>query len=287
MFSSLRLDAPAKINLYLHVLSKRPDGYHELDSLIVFAGVGDVLTIEPGGFLELIIDGPFGDDLTADEENLVMKAARLLADEAEIEPRAHITLTKNLPVASGIGGGSADAAAILKGLCELWQLSPPPDLLTAMALALGADVPVCLESRPAYISGVGEAIEPACGLPAAHLVLANPMVAVPTPQVFAAREGTFSQADRLEQMPATVDDLATALASRRNDLTEAAIQTAPVISGVLNALEELDGTLISRLSGSGATCFALFADQALADAGAQNLRRDHPDWWVTAAPLLT
>ncbi len=283
----LRLDAPAKINLYLHVLGKRPDGYHELDSLIVFAGLGDVLTIEPGGFLELVIDGPFAGELTADDDNLVMKAARILADEAEIEPRAHITLTKNLPVASGIGGGSADAAATLKGLCELWQLSPPPDLLTAMALALGADVPVCLESRPSYIGGVGEVIEPAPGLPPAHLVLANPMVAVPTPQVFAARQGEFSRADRLDGMPATVEDLAAALFSRSNDLTDAAIQTAPAIGEVLAVLEELDGALISRLSGSGATCFALFAGQAQADAAAQSLRRDHPDWWVAAAPLLT
>ncbi len=283
----LRLDAPAKINLYLHVLGKRPDGYHELDSLIVFAGLGDVLTIEPGGFLELVIDGPFAGELTADDDNLVMKAARILADEAEIEPRAHITLTKNLPVASGIGGGSADAAATLKGLCELWQLSPPPDLLTAMALALGADVPVCLESRPSYIGGVDEVIEPAPGLPPAHLVLANPMVAVPTPQVFAARQGEFSRADRLDGMPATVEDLAAALFSRSNDLTDAAIQTAPAIGEVLAVLEELDGALISRLSGSGATCFALFAGQAQADAAAQSLRRDHPDWWVAAAPLLT
>jgi 4-diphosphocytidyl-2-C-methyl-D-erythritol kinase len=282
----LRLDAPAKINLYLHVLGKRPDGYHELDSLIVFAGVGDALMFEPGGFLELDIDGPFAAELRADDDNLVMKAARMLADEAEIEPRARITLTKNLPVASGIGGGSADAAATLKGLCELWRLSPPPALLNAMAKTLGADVPVCLESRSAYIGGVGEVVEPAPGLPAAHLVLVNPLVAVPTPQVFAARQGTFSKADRLDGMPDTVETLAQALQSRRNDLTGAAIKTARVIGDVLSALEALDDVLFTRLSGSGATCFALFAEEAQATKAADTLRQDHPDWWIAAAPIL-
>ena len=281
-----RAAAPAKINLYLHVTGRREDGYHLLDSLIVFADAGDAIEIEESGHLSLDMDGPFAAGLPAGEENLVGQAARLLADGAGMEPRASIKLTKNLPVASGIGGGSTDAAATLKALMAHWHLSPPEDVLQRMALTLGADVPVCIAGRPSYIGGIGEEIEPAPALPPAWLVLVNPGVAVSTPEVFRAREVTFSERDRLNTRPASAEDLARELSTRRNDLTEAATKIAPVISDVLTALDNCDGILLARLSGSGATCFGLFGTAQAAASAEEKLRRDHPNWWVQAARLL-
>lgn len=294
--SGLSLAAPAKVNLYLHVTGKRADGYHLLDSLVVFAGVGDTLTLAPADDLSLTLDGPTAVDLAAthspaaglmaEDDNIVLRAARLLADAAGIAPRAAITLTKRLPVAAGIGGGSADAAAALRGLARLWNLSIPENDLRALGLRLGADVPVCLAGRPTTMTGVGEQLDAAPTLPPAWLVLVNPRRPLSTPAVFKARGGDFTPARPLVEAPADAAALAVALAGRRNDLTQAAIALEPVVGDMLALIAAQPACLLARMSGSGATCFGLFAAEAEARAAETALARLHPEWWVAAAELL-
>ena len=278
--------APAKVNLHLHVTGRRADGYHELDSLIVFAGIGDTVTVAPGTGLNLTVEGPFADAVPAGRDNLVLEAAARLAEAAGIVAGASITLDKRLPVASGIGGGSADAAAALRALAGLWDVAPDADEWDRLALGLGADVPVCLAGRAAFIGGIGERIEAAPPLPPAWLVLANPRVALSTPAVFAERRGDFSPPARFQEAPADAARLAALLAGRHNDLTAPACRLAPVVGEVLAALAATDGVLLARMSGSGATCFALFADRPAAAAAARVLGAAHPAWWVAAAPLV-
>lgn len=270
--------APAKVNLTLHVTGRRPDGYHLLDSLVAFAGVGDRVTARPTDSLSLAIEGPFAAGLDIGADNLVMRAAQALAPDRGVA----IGLTKALPVASGIGGGSADAAATLRVLSALWGVPLPP----ANRLAgLGADVPVCLAGRPRRMRGIGELLDDVPALPPAWLVLANPGVPVPTPAVFAAltRRDGAPMPDRLPDW-ADAGDLARFLAAQRNDLEAAAITIAPVIGQVLTALGATDGCLIARMSGSGATCFGLYASETQARHAARVLVQ--PGWWVVAAPLL-
>ncbi len=273
--------APAKINLTLHVTGRRADGYHLLDSLVAFAGVGDTVTAEVGERLTLQIDGPMAAGLGTDDDNLVLRAARLLAPGRG----AALRLTKILPVASGIGGGSADAAATLHALARLWSL-PLPD--ARHTLSLGADVPICLEGHPARMRGVGEGIEPlAAPLPEAWFVLVNPGVAVSTPAVFAAldRRDNPPMPNRLHHWT-DAGSLAAFLATQRNDMEAAAIRLQPVIEVAKKALAAQTGCLIARMSGSGATCFGLFAKAAEAEHAAKALGRSHTGWWVTPAPLL-
>ena len=284
--SAVAIAAYAKINLYLHVTGKRANGYHELDSLIAFAGVGDRITIEPDSDLKFSATGPRAADIPHSDDNLVLKAAKLLARHADVSTGAAITLEKNLPAASGIGGGSADAAATLVGLTQFWHLKLSTPELCALGLPLGADIPICVYGKAAQVAGIGEVMTPAPILPPAWLVLANPGVPVSTPSVFTARTGGFSKPAPLATAPLNTHDLAAALLERRNDLTAAAISLAPVIQGVLDALHRCPGALLSRLSGSGATGFALFADKQQAQTGAKALKNDHPAWWVEAAPLL-
>jgi 4-diphosphocytidyl-2-C-methyl-D-erythritol kinase len=279
-------DAPAKINLYLHVLGRRDDGFHLLDSLIVFAGVGDRIEAEASHGLHLETDGPHGAALGGAEDNLVIRAARALAAAAGIDANARLKLAKNLPVSSGIGGGSADAAAALHVLDRLWHLGLSKAKLQEIARGLGADVPVCLNGWPSFVGGIGERVDAAPPLPDCWLVLANPGTAVSTPAVFGARTGPFSRPERFSEAPASAAALAAALAGRRNDLTDAAIGLAPEIADVLASLERLPGCLLSRMSGSGATCFALFGDWEDAATGAALLSEDHPGWWIEAAPVL-
>jgi 4-diphosphocytidyl-2-C-methyl-D-erythritol kinase len=282
--------APAKVNLYLHVLASRDDGYHLVDSLIVFAGVGDRVTVRADDRLELEVCGPFAGALatTARDDNLVLRAARALAAAAGVAPCARIELDKRLPVAAGIGGGSADAAAALRALTRLWQLDLAPPALEEVAAGLGADVPACLGSLPVVAGGVGERLRPLPGpWPELHLVLANPGLALPTAQVFAGCEGPFGEAAPLTAVPASAPVLAAALARRRNDLEPSARRLAPAIGEVLAALAALPGCLLARLSGSGATCFGLFAEAAAARRAAAALSHARDDWWVAAAPVLT
>lgn len=277
--------ASAKVNLFLHVGTRRADGFHPLQSLAVFTGVGDVLRAEATPQLSLTLDGPFAVGLSGEGDNLVLRAARALAVEAGTLAGAALTLTKNLPVASGIGGGSADAAAALRALKRLWRLELDDAVLLEIAAVLGSDVPVCVPSASAYMEGRGEILAPA-PLPRLPILLVNPGVAVPTRDVFAALQtrsgvdlslpqGGFADADALLQF----------LRLTRNDLEAPARALQPVIGTVLDALAALPGVTLARMSGSGATCFALFADDGACTKGAAALQAANPGWWV--APSFT
>lgn len=295
----LQRHAPAKVNLSLHVTGRRPDGYHALDSLVVFCGVGDHLTARPDETLSLAVDGPFAHALDGDTgdtgaggdgDNLVLRAARRLAERTGVSKGARLTLSKHLPVAAGIGGGSADAAAALQLLCDLWDVALPPADLEALALDLGADVPVCLRGRPTWVSGVGEVLRPAPALPEAWLVLVNPGRPLSTPAVFKARRGPFSEPvapdSRLAEPVADAPALAQALDQRANDLTAAAMTLCPAIGPMLEALTGRDGCLLARMSGSGPTCFGLFEHGHDAQAAARQISQNHPGWWSAAGPLI-
>ena len=278
--------AHAKLNLYLHVLGRRADGYHLLDSLVAFADIGDRVAVTPASKLSLAIEGPFAAALAGDpRDNLMWRAAEALARRIGRDPGTVLRLEKNLPVASGIGGGSSDAAATLRALAALWQAPLEEAALAELGATLGADVPACLAARPCWLGGIGEAVAPAPALPRTGLVLANPGIALPTPAVFKARQGAFSEAARFSTAPADAAALASLLAERRNDLTAAAIGEAPAIAEVLERLAALPGALLARMSGSGATCFALFATENAAAAAAERLRAAAPRWWIAAGRL--
>ncbi len=280
--------APAKLNLYLHVTGKRPDGYHLLDSLVAFATIGDELQAAPADRLSLTAEGPFSAKLDGPPgENLVWRAAERLAAHLGRPPEAALRLIKYLPVASGIGGGSSDAAATLNALCALWEVSPEAEALAKIGLALGADVPVCLNGKGAWLGGIGEEVLPAPPLPSAPLVLVNPGIGLPTPAVFKARHGEFSPPNRFTQAPRNTEELAELLAHRRNDLTEAAISLVPSIAEVIERLARADGALIARMSGSGATCFALFGTAAQAQEAARRIAEERSSWWAAAGNLLS
>ncbi len=285
--AELRLRARAKVNLYLHVTGKRPDGYHELDSLMVFPDVGDELFMGRRRGLALEMWGPFATAVAVDgSDNLVFRAARGLQARLGTErlPGAHLRLLKQLPVAAGIGGGSADAAATLRGLIRLWDLEVPEAELQALALELGADVPPCLESRPVFARGIGEVLTPAPPLPPFWMVLVNPGVPVQTPDVFRARQGAFSSPFAWTST-ADLDQLLRLLTATRNDLEPPALALAPRIGEVLSALRAAEACRLARMSGSGATCFGIFAAAQEAEAAAAALSSAHPDWWVAAAPV--
>jgi 4-diphosphocytidyl-2-C-methyl-D-erythritol kinase len=276
--------APAKVNLFLHVTGKRPDGYHLLDSLAVFPAVGDAVSFEPDEALTLSIGGRFGASLAAEPDNLVLRAARMLAAKAGMPAAGRLHLEKNLPVASGIGGGSADAAAALRLLASIWRVAPP---LHELALALGADVPACLGSAPVRMGGVGEILVPAPRLPTFGILLVNPGVPVATADVFRGRRGGFSPAANLPEAWPDAAAMAADLARVTNDLEAAAIALAPVIGTVLATLRAIPGVLLARMSGSGATCFALFEAPAAAQAAAAQAAaasRD-PAWWCWGGGL--
>lgn len=266
--------APAKVNLTLHVTGRRTDGYHLLDSLVAFTQVGDLVSLTNSE--GLTISGPEGRGLDAGADNLVTRAAALMGC---VDAGLH--LEKRLPVASGIGGGSADAAAALRLLARARGMSVPD------TLNLGADVPVCLHSQPARMRGIGEALSPVPPLPPVWLVLVNPRVAVSTPDVFRALAGQFG-APMPDTMPhwRDADELAQWLAALRNDLQSAACTLAPVITQALALVATQSGCLLARMSGSGATCFGVFGTQQAAERAAQGIEQSRPDWWVQATGLL-
>jgi 4-diphosphocytidyl-2-C-methyl-D-erythritol kinase len=260
------------------------DGYHLLDSLVVFAGAHDVVGARPAAELSLELSGPFAAGLAADPDNLVLRAARALADAAGVPAQAALTLEKNLPVASGIGGGSSDAAAALRVLGRLWNVRLPADRLHALAAGLGADVPVCLDPRPRVMQGVGEILGDAPGLPACGIVLANPGEALATQAVFRARGAGFSRPRGWPTAWPDAEALAADLRAGANDLQAPAIGLCPAIGDVLGRLAALPGALLARMSGSGATCFALFASGEHAAIASQAL--DAPaSWWHWGGPL--
>lgn len=266
--------APAKVNLTLHVTGRRNDGYHLLDSVVMFADIGDRLTVAPGA-LQLKVRGPMVEGVPTGPDNLVMRAAVLMGAEAAI------TLEKHLPAAAGIGGGSSDAAACLRALSRMTGAGLPDD-----AISLGADVPVCLLARAARMRGIGDDVTPLSGMPALDAVLVNPRVSVSTPAIF----------ERLEQrdnsgMPAALPELKTAeavirwLSTQRNDLEAPATAEAPVIAEVLRDIMGTEECRLARMSGSGATCFGLYPDAERAQAAADILRRAHPERWIAACRL--
>jgi 4-diphosphocytidyl-2-C-methyl-D-erythritol kinase len=278
----LRVAAPAKINLFLHVTRKRSDGYHDLQSLVAFTDIGDVLTLERGPEFSLAIDGPFAQGLAAEADNLVLRAARALAERHPAIAATHIRLTKNLPVASGIGGGSADAAAVLRGLLVLYGESFAEDELLAIAASLGSDIPVCVASQTAWMEGRGEIVTPLPPLPPAHIVLVNPGVSVATAEVFRrliirAGEAALAQPTAF----ASLDALIRYLKTIRNDLEAPALAIAPAIGSVLEALAQ-QRAAFTRMSGSGATCFAIFETAAKAQSAAAAIAKAEPHWWVRA-----
>ena len=284
--TSVRVTAPAKINLFLHVGEKRADGYHELESLVAFADVADELTLEAADKLSLTIEGPFAAALAGEADNLVLRAARGAAKIAGHDLPKRITLTKNLPIASGIGGGSADAAATLRAFLLEW---PKEEIRLAdfvdLAKRLGADVPVCFFGHSAWVWGIGDGIE-RIDLAELHAVLVNPGIALATHDVFAAlkqRSGT----DKLEwpERFASANALIGFLKSVGNDLEAPATARAPAIADVLKALRAARGARLARMSGSGATCFGLFDSASAAQAAATEIARAHPRWWVKPAVL--
>lgn len=270
--------APAKLNLALHVRARREDGYHDLETLFAFVADGDVLTVEPADRESFAITGPFAAGLQPHGDNLVTRARDAFVRAVAPLPPLAIRLDKRLPVASGIGGGSADAAAMLRAAARIAGVAPDTDALSAVAADLGSDVPACLLGRTALGSGRGEALVVLEGLAGRPVLLVNPNVAVATGPVFARWDGI----DRGPMPGGSAWDIAV---HGRNDLTVPAKLIAPVIGEVIDALDRLAGTVLVRMSGSGATCFAVFDDPAARVAGAEAIRTAYPDWWCLETVL--
>ena len=278
--------AYAKINLALHVRNRRADGYHELETLFAFAEEGDLLVAEEADGLELSIDGPFGKGLSAGQDNIIMKAVATLRKRAGVRQGARLRLTKNLPVAAGLGGGSADAAAALRLLQQLWNLGLTGNELLYLAGCfdpvnpLGADIPACFASQTSRGEGIGDELQYlGNGLSGTPLLLVNPRIAVSTASIFNA----WDRIDRGRLAEgADIPDLSQ---NSRNDLTPMALAIAPEIAAVLAELQALTETSLVRMSGSGATCFALFDNESARDRGADVVKRANPDWWTMLSKL--
>ncbi len=290
--TDISIPARPKINLFLHVTGRRADGYHLLESLVCFADTGDRITVSPAHHLSLHIQGPFGGDLEVGPGNLVLHAATALQEWAHQSGHkaggGALTLDKYLPIASGIGGGSADAAATFKTLSSLWDLRIPEQELATLALSIGADVPVCLDSRTRMMRGIGDVLEDGPVLPPTWILLVNPMREVSTAKVFSSLD--LSEPSKEPTIPSEFETAAMLgawlKAETRNDLEGPALIQAPEIASVLNALADCDGCHIARMSGSGATCFALFGEPGAAETAARRLTGSHPDWWVQAAKII-
>jgi len=282
-------NAPAKVNLTLRVLRRRDDGYHELESLVAFADFGDRLSFSPGGNLTLTVQGPSAAAAGEGDDNLVLKAARALAVRIPTIALGAFQLEKMLPVAAGLGGGSADAAAALRLLAQANGLSQDDPRLYEAARATGADVPVCLDPRPRIMRGIGEVLSAPLSLPPLPAVLVNPGVALATKAVFAGWKP--AAADCVAHDLAAIghmtsrDEFLHFLVTQTNDLEAPAIALQPIIADVLSALRALPGCGLARMSGSGTTCFALFATAEAASEAAKLLRGKYPAWWVQATAL--
>jgi 4-diphosphocytidyl-2-C-methyl-D-erythritol kinase len=291
---ALVADGRAKVNLTLRVVGRRVDGYHDLESVVAFADCADRLTLTPGSELELKMSGPLAGACGETSDNLVLKAARMLGQRVPDLKVGSFTLDKLLPVAAGIGGGSADAAAALRLLAQLNDLALDDERLLGVALLTGADVPVCLASRPCDMTGVGETLLPLT-LPIMPCVMVNPRVPVATKDVFAAlglRNGELLvgatdvfRGTAWPEAGASVEDWVEVLAASSNDLEAPATRIQPVIGEVISALSGTNGAWLARMSGSGATCFAIYENTADAGRAAEKIRLDHPGWWVHAGTL--
>lgn len=284
MSATLLEKAAAKINLTLRVIGRRADGYHELESLVAFADVADVLTLDAGAEDGLEVSGPFAGKSGFVGDNLVLKAVGALRKRAAGLKAGRFLLEKNVPVAAGLGGGSADAAAALRLIARANDLALDDPRLIAAARAVGADVPVCLDPRPRVMRGVGEVLSGPLDLPVLPAVLVNPGVPLATRDVFDKFAGGQSGSG-LGDVPRAFDALIEYLRQHGNDLTPAAIACAPVVVDLLAALNEMSGVRLVRMSGSGPTCFALFATQREAAAAAQRLKAERKNWWVQSTVI--
>ncbi len=283
MSSLLVETAPAKINLTLRVIGRREDGYHELESLVGFAGVADRLGLEPGK-PGLEVGGPFAAACGRIDDNLVLRAARALGERVDSLKGGRFRLDKHLPVAAGIGGGSADAGAALRLLARTNEISLDDARLASAALAAGADVPVCLDPRARVMRGVGELLSAPVAIPRIDAVLVNPGVPLSTREVFARFVGGRGAGD-LGSVPRQPDELLSFLGEHGNDLSDAAIACSAAVSDVLTALRALPGARLARMSGSGPTCFGLFASADEASAAARLLTAANKGWWVCATTI--
>lgn len=285
----ISLLAPAKVNLFLHITGRRENGFHELESLFVRTSFGDQVTVEAADKVSLDITGPFSDALNqySCDSNLVMKAAKSMLAYHDKKVGAKITLEKNLPLASGIGGGSADAAATLLALMELWQVDISSTALHAMALELGADVPACLDNHPQIVKGIGEICQSVTlGFDAAVL-LVNPGISVSTPDVFKAyKAAEISFSTKLEKKTDIVSTIQRLEKVTRNDLLKPARSLSPVIDEVIKEMHNLPNQKMVRMSGSGATCFALFNSLLDAEKASEFIREKNPSWWVAPCHVI-
>lgn len=268
----LREPAPAKLNLSLKIVGRRPDGYHLLDSLVAFTEAADLLELVPSAGLTLTVEGPFAESVPTSDDNLVLRAALLLGRVFDRQPSVTFRLEKNLPAAAGIGGGSADAAAALRLLARHWSIDIGDPRVHEAALQLGADVPVCLQSRRSQMSGIGELVTPIAGEPPCAVLLINPGIELSTAQVFARYSASTSTGSGLE--------------TTENDLMAPAVDLVPEIAEVLAFLRSVDGCATCGMSGSGPTCFGFFGDENQANAAADMARRHRPSWWSLSTLLL-
>lgn len=284
--SPVRIVAPAKLNLFLHITGRRDDGYHLLESLVAFTAFGDMLEFSPDHTFSLNVTGPFSDGLAAGDGNLVMKAAQALARHAGGGRGAAITLHKHIPVGAGLGGGSSDAAATLLGLARLWELPVSAPDLHSMASSLGSDVPVCLVPKAAaWVTGVGEQVTPVPFFSGVSVLLAGLRTPLLTRDVYLGFSGAFAAPVTPPAALRSLDALIRFITPLGNALEAPATALQPQIGGILAALRAAEGCLLARMSGSGSTCFALFQDVPAARQAAHGLRRAHPEWWVQESVL--
>jgi 4-diphosphocytidyl-2-C-methyl-D-erythritol kinase len=287
--ASLAALAPAKVNLTLRILGRRADGYHELDSLVVFAGCGDHLTFDAGPSLDLTVSGPTAGQAGAVADNLVLRAAKALADKVPGLTVGRFALRKELPAGAGLGGGSADAAAALRLLAEANGLALDDPRLLAVARATGADVPVCLDPRPRVMRGIGDILSAPLALPKLGIIIVHPGIAMPTPPVFKALGlmpgESCAGGEASGPVPQEREALLAWLTGKRNDLEPPAIGIAPAIKDVIRAIAALPGCRLARMSGSGSACFVLFDTEEAAAAAVRGLAEGHPGWWARAASI--
>jgi 4-diphosphocytidyl-2-C-methyl-D-erythritol kinase len=287
--ASLAALAPAKVNLTLRILGRRADGYHELESLVVFAGCGDHLTFEAGPNLDLTVSGPTAGQSGAVADNLVLRTAKALAAKVPGLAVGRFALTKELPAGAGLGGGSADAAAALRLLADANRLERDDPRLVAVARATGADVPVCLDPRPRVMRGIGDILSVPLALPKLGIIIVYPGIAMPTPPVFKALGLTPGERCATGAASGPPPDereaLLAWLAGERNDLEPPALGIAPAIKDAIRAIAALPGCRLARMSGSGSACFGLFDTEAAAAAAARGLEEAHPGWWARASSI--
>lgn len=284
--------APAKINLYLHITGKRSDGYHLLDSMICFTDIGDTIVLQESDHFTFQVEGPFARSFQAADKdagrgssNLVVKAIWALSDIVDRQPNFRLTLKKNTPLGGGIGGGSSDAAATLWALSEWWNLPPYASYMNSLMLELGTDVPACYSCNTTRIQGVGEHLKEAPEIPELPILLVHPAKPCFTKDVYQTFKGAFQDDISIPEDFVSTQDFIDFLKTTSNDLIEAAIACVPEISVVLDKLDTQDGALITRMSGSGSTCFSLFENEGSCFQAAENIIRNHPQWWVRTGTI--